>query len=101
MDTVTVSGIIIATFGALVLGMAVLIKTMVLSKIDDLQEELATWRIETQRRDEEKQKDFQGIVSRMTGDIQELRDKFIKLETQHDFCFLMAKAMQAQTDEMR
>ena len=101
MDTVTVSGIIIATFGALVLGMAVLIKTMVLSKIDDLQEELATWRIETQRRDEEKQKDFQGIVSRMTGEIQELRDKLIKLETQHDFCFLMAKTMQAQTDEMR
>lgn len=40
MNLATVSAIIIATLGALLLGMAALIKTMVLSQLDDIQSTL-------------------------------------------------------------
>jgi hypothetical protein len=37
MNTATIAGIILASCGALILGMAALIKTMVVGKLDSLQ----------------------------------------------------------------
>lgn len=41
MDATTLSGVVIAACGALIIGMAILIKTMVVSRLDELQTSIA------------------------------------------------------------
>jgi len=61
MNTVTIAGIIISTFGALLLGMAALIKTMVVGKLVDLQK----------------------AMDEMKSDVHHLDIRVTRLETEH------------------